>query len=118
MDTTQLQLPATQPNHPHSASKRRAAFARQATISAFGPKAIHALGEPDFADHRPDCGPRPIGKIAAKVADDKGVLALRHWLNQAGRADSDEERKAALEIAGEIARLVGLDIDPTGRRTT
>ncbi len=41
--------------------------------------------------------------------------ALRgQW--QAARAHSDEEREAALEIAGEIARFMGLDIDLTGRR--
>ncbi len=102
------------PNTP--SVKRRAAFAREAAIDAFGPKAIHALGAPGSADRRPGHEARPLGKITAKVANDTGQRALRHWLNQAGRADSDEERTAALEIAGEIAGLMGLDADLIGRR--
>ncbi len=117
MDTTHLQLPATQPNHPHSASKRRAAFARQAAIDAFGPRAARTLDGPVVEDRRPTPGPRALGRVAAKVTNNTGMHALRHWLNQAGRADSDEKREVALEIAGEIARLLGLDIDLT-RRTT
>ena len=58
---------STQPNHHHSASKRRAAFARQAAIAAFGPRAIHALDEPDFEDRKPERAPRHIGQVAAKV---------------------------------------------------
>ena len=104
----------SRPNHPSPASKHRADFAREATIAAFGGRAIQALGNPNFEDRRPDHGPRSLGKIAAKVANDTGMKAVRHWLNQAGRADSDEERQAALEIAAEIADLMGLD--PIGRR--
>ena len=99
-------------------AKHRAGFAREATLDAFGRKAAHTLEEPDFEDRQPDPGPRALGRVAAKVADDTGMKALRHWLNQAGRADSGEEREAALEIAGEIASLMGLDADLTGRRAT
>ena len=38
---------STRPDRPHPSSKRRAAFARQATIRAFGPKAIRAQAESD-----------------------------------------------------------------------
>ncbi len=92
----------------------RAAFARDAAIDAFGPKAISSLDDGGFEDRRPDYGPRPLGKIAAKTTNDIGIQALRHWLNQAGQADSDEEREAALEIAAEIARLLGLPASTTG----
>ena len=85
----------------------RAAFAREAAIDAFGPRAVPALDESDFEDRRPDHGPRPLGQIAAQVTNSTGMKALRYWLNQAGRADSDEERRAALEIADKIARSMG-----------
>ncbi len=67
MDTTQLQLPATQPNHPHSALKRRGAFAREAAIDAFGPGAARTLDEPHFADRQPDQSPRLLGRLVAKM---------------------------------------------------
>ncbi len=89
----------------------RAAFAREAAINAFGPKAITALDEPDFEDRKPHEGPRHIGEVATKVTKDTGQRALRYWLNQAGRADSDAERQAALRTAHEIGRLTGLDAD-------
>ncbi len=94
----------------------RATFAREAAIDAFGPRAIQARDEPGFEDRRPAHGPRPLGQIAAQVTNNTGMKALRYWLNQAGRADSDQEREAALEIAGEIARLAGLETDLIGRK--
>ena len=89
----------------------RAAFAREAAINAFGHKAITALDEPDFEDRKPQEGPRHIGEVATKVTKDTGQRALRYWLNQAGRADSDAERQAPLLTAHEIGRLMGLDAD-------
>ena len=56
-------------------------------------------------------GLRPFGKIAAGIATD---LRFRRQ-GQAAQAESDEEREAALEIAGEIARLAGLETDPIGQ---
>ena len=59
---------STRPSRPHpNSTRRRASFAREATIAAFGPKAIHALDEPDFADRQPDEGPRPLGQVLAKM---------------------------------------------------
>ena len=115
MDTTYLQLPATQPNHHHSALKRRAAFARQAAIAAFGSKAIHALDKPNVEVCQPDHGPRPRGKVATTITRDTGLQAIRHWLAQAAKAESDEERETVLEIAGEIARLMGLEVNLIGQ---
>ncbi len=110
--TTQATEPAPSPQH-------RADFAREATIAAFGPKAIHALDEPNVYSHRPNHGPRPLGQIAAKVADDTGIKAFRHWMAQAAKAESEEEREAAQKIAAEIARLLGLPgIGPDARKAT
>ena len=108
--TTELPVPSNQ---------NRAAYARQATFKAFGQRARWALDEPDFADRAPDDAPRPIGPIAAKVVEDVGRRALAHWLNQAAKAETDEEREAALEIARNIARMAGVPhADLIGRGAT
>ena len=111
MSTTPSRRASTRPDLPDPISKRHANFARQAAIDAFGPKAVHHLNGADFEDRQPNGAFRPIGQVAAKITNDTGRKALRHWLNQAGRADSEEERAVALEIAGEIGRLMGIDID-------
>ena len=87
----------------------RAAYARDAVFEEFSPRAARALDYDGFEDRKPHEGPRHIGEVAAKVTNDTGQRALRHWLNQAGRADSDEERQAALKIASKIANLMNLD---------
>ncbi len=107
---------ATRPASCTPSAKQRAALARDHVFADFPPSAARALDQSNFVDRRPDQEPRPLGKIARKVTDDTGLKALRHWLNQAGRADSDEEREAALEIAREIANLMGLDADLISRR--
>ncbi len=70
----------------HSA-KHRASFARQATI----------------------------GEVATAVVNNVGNQALRHGLHETGRADTDEKREAALEIAAGIVQLMGLDVDLIAR---
>ncbi len=92
----------------------RANFARAAVFAEFGTRNARALDQGDFVDRRPKQGPRHIGEVAAKVTNDTGQKSLRYWLNQAGRADTDDERKAALHTAHEIARLAGLDADLIG----
>ena len=57
---------------------------------------------PNVAAGRPDHGLRPLGKITTKVTHDTGMKSLRHWLHQAGRAATDDEREAALEIGGPV----------------
>ena len=86
----------------------RAAYAREATITAFGPRAVPALDEPGFQDRQPDHGPRRIGEVATTVTRQSGTASFRHWLNLAGRADTDEERAVALRIARNIARAAGV----------
>ena len=116
MSTTATTRRATAPESPCPFDQRRADFARQAAIAAFGRKAIHALDEPGFKDRQPDHGPRPLGTIATKVTHDTGRKALHHWLAQAAQAESEKERKVALKIAGKIANLMGLDADLISRR--
>ena len=96
---------ATRPAPRTSATSSRASFAREAAIDAFGPRAVHALGEPDVDNHPPDHGPRPLGQIAATVTRDTGLQAIRHWMVQAAQAEGDDERRAALEIAREITKI-------------
>ena len=55
-----------------------------------------------------DRKPKNAGKAPA---DDVGDRALTHWLDQAAQADNETDRGVALEIAREIARLAGIDID-------
>ena len=52
---------------------------------------------------------KPLGQVAATVTRDTGLQAIRHWLAQAAKADSNEEREVALVIASEIANLMGLE---------
>ena len=112
-------LPSRRSNRPADLpSFRRVTFAREAAIHAFGPQGVQALDHGDFQDRRPDQAPRLLEQVTVKVARETGQTALRYWLNQAAHAGSDEEREAALEIAGEIARLMGLKAVLTGRRAT
>ncbi len=89
----------------------RATFARSAVYEEFQPQHARAITQSDFRDRRPNDGPRHIGEVAAGVVHDVGDRALRHWLAQAVQAETYEDRAVALEIASEIARLAGIDID-------
>jgi hypothetical protein len=90
------------------ASKRRAAFAREAVFEEFSPRAARALDYDGFEDHKPHEGPRLIGEVATTVTRQSGTASFRHWLNQAGQANTDEERAADLRIARNIARAAGV----------
>ncbi len=105
---------ATAPDSSPSVSNRRADFARQAVFEDFRPSNARAIDQGDFKDREPESGPRQIGQVAAKITNETGQKAVRHWLNQAARAETDEDRAVALKIADEIADLMGLD--PIGRR--
>ena len=86
----------------------RAAYARAAVFEEFSPRDARALDQDDFRDRAPNQEPRHIGQVTAKVTNDTGQRALRHWLNQAGQADTDDEHQAALKIARNIARAAGV----------
>ena len=87
-------------------------YARDAVFDGFCHRDARAIDYDGFVDRGPGEAPRHIGQVATKITHDTGQKSLRHWLNKGGRADTDEEREAARDIASEIARLMGIDIDP------
>ena len=109
---------ATRPTSNAQSPQHRADFAREATIDVFGPQGAQALDHGDFQDRQPGQAPRLLEQVTVKVARDTGQTALHYGLNQAAHAGRDEERNAALTVAGEIARLMGLKAVLTGRRAT
>ncbi len=102
---------ATAPDPSPSVSNRRAASARDAVFAEFRPGDARAIDQGDFVDRAPDQAPRALGTITTKITHDTDQKSLRYWLNQAGRADSEEEREAALRTAHKIARVAGLKVD-------
>ncbi len=101
---------STQPNHHHSASKRRATFARQCALDAFGCRAIHHLGDPDFQNLE------PVGEPLDSDEAVDGRKAISRWLRLAANADG-EAADTAFETADELRRVLGLSwADLLGRR--
>ena len=86
--------------------KRRAGFARGLALDAHR-RSSWALDEPNFEDRRPDQAPRQLGEVATEVVGDVGEAALDHWLRQVARTRG-EEHKVALQIAHEIAEMIGV----------
>ena len=116
MNTTSLRRASTRLDRAYQISKHRANFARQAVRLEFRARDARSLDRGDFEDRLPHERPRHIGEVAAKVTNDTGQRTLRHRLNQAGQADTDEERGAALKSARNIARIAGLKVDLPGQR--
>ncbi len=87
-------------------SNCRDAFARGFALNAH-PKSRWALDDPDFQDRRADQAPRQLGDVAAEVVGNVGEVALDHWLREAARTEG-EEHKVALQIAQEIAAMIGV----------
>ncbi len=80
----------------------RAAFAREATIDAFGPRAIRALDEPDFRDRK------PVDELHGAAEPVDGIQAATHWLSLAASLDG-AEAETAYQTADELRRVLGLD---------
>ena len=114
MSIIPLSRRSNRPDQPDPISKHHAAFARQAVRLEFRPRDARAIDQSGFVDRGPGEAPRALGPIATKITQNTGQKSLHYWLNQAGRADTDDERKAALHTAHEIARLAGLDADLIG----
>ncbi len=91
-------------------------YARDAVFDGFCHRDARAIDYDGFVDRKPHEGPRHVGEVTAKVTNDTDQKSLRYWLNQAGRADSEEEREAALRTAHKIARVAGLKVDLPGQR--
>jgi hypothetical protein len=103
--TTKLRR-ASRSDSPATSEKRRAGFARGLALDAHR-KNAWALHEPDFQDRRPNEAPRQLGDVAAEHVGDVGEAALDHWLREAARTEG-EEHKVALQIAQEIAAMIGV----------
>ena len=93
-------------NSPHHSIRPRNRFARAARNKAFRARDLSLAREPGFVDRQPD-QPVRLGDVATEVVADVGQRALRHWLNQAAQAEG-EEREVALQIAKEIAAMIGV----------
>ncbi len=86
----------------------RTDFARAAVFAEFRPRDARALDHGGFQDRQSTGTPRHLGAVVGGDVD-IGQRALRHWLTQAAQFDG-QERDAALDVAREIARLIGCDI--------
>ena len=102
--TTTIPRQATQPD-PRT-PKTCDAFAEAACRDAFRARDLRLAREPDFVD-RP---PRRLGEITKQIVAETGEKAVHHWLEEATRAETQQERAAALEIAENIAKVLGLTL--------
>ena len=98
----------TRSDHPRFTPKRRVDFARAAVFEEFCARDARALDHGGFRDRRSTDTPRHLGEMVGGDVD-TGQRALRHWLTQAAQLGG-QERDAALDVAREIARLIGCDI--------
>jgi hypothetical protein len=79
-----------------------ASFARQAAIEAFGPKAVHHLIGPDFADRKPGDDLKDADEIV------EGREAIAGWLALAMSSEG-EEAEVAYQTADELRRTLRLE---------
>jgi hypothetical protein len=82
-------------------------YAREARNKAFRARDLSLAREPSFVDRQPEDSV-PLGVVVDAVVDDLGQRALEHWIKEAAEAEG-EEREAALEIAKEIANMIGVE---------
>ena len=76
-------------------------FARQATIEAFGPQAIHNLNGPPFVDRE------PLDELRDPDEPVDGREVVSRWLKLAANTDG-EAAETAFETADELRRVLGL----------
>jgi hypothetical protein len=107
MSTTTIPRQATQPNP--STPKPCDAFAEAAWRDVFRDRDLRLAREPGFVD-RPPQKPRRLGEITTKIVAEAGERAVQHWLDAATRAENQQKRAAALEIAENIAKALGLTL--------
>ncbi len=85
-------------------------FAREATLDAFGRKAIHYLENSDFTDREPGADLEDADAII------DGRQAVSRWLVLACTLEG-EEAKTAYETADELRQVLGLEwADLLGRK--
>lgn len=83
------------------------AFAQAALGLAFRGRDLSLAREPDFLDHPP----RRLGEIANRIVAETGQKAVHHWLDEATRAETQQERAAALVSAQKVAKTLGLTLE-------
>ena len=93
---------ATAPDPSTSVSNRRATFARQCALDAFGCRAIHHLGDPYFQDRE------PVGEPLDSDEAVDGREAVARWLRLAANTDG-EAAETAFETADELRQVLGLE---------
>ncbi len=103
---TQSRSSATERSAQNS-SKHNDAFAKAALGEVFRARDLSLAREPDFVDHPP---PRRLGEIANKIVAETGQKAVHHWLDEATRAENQQERAAALETAEKIAKRMNVPL--------
>lgn len=105
MSTTTCRSASSQHNSNH-----RDVFAEAALGDAFRGRDLSLAREPHFVDRQPHQQPKRLGDIAAEAVGDVGQAALDHSLRQAARTHG-KEREVALQIAREIADMIGVPWD-------
>ena len=102
---------ATAPSPSSPSNSHRASFARQATIEAFGPKAVHHLIGPDLADRKPGDDLQDADEII------EGREAIARWLALAMSSEG-EEAETAYETADGLRQILGLGRPRQSERAT
>ena len=97
---TEIASGATAPENP--APNRRATFARECALDAFGRGAIHHLKSAAFQDREPLDEPHDPDEAV------DGRETVSRWLKLAANADGDEA-DTAFETADELRRVLGLE---------
>ena len=95
----------------HTLTKSSDAFAEAAVGDAFRGRDLSLACESEFVDRPPHQQPRRLGEVVDQVVGETGEKAVCHWLDEAGRAETQQERAAALEIAENIAKALGLTLE-------
>ena len=91
---------ATAPDNP--IPNRRATFAHQCALDAFGRGAIHHLNSPAFQEREPIDEPLDPDEAV------DGREAVSRWLKLAANADG-EAAQTAFDTADELRRVLGLE---------
>ena len=85
-------------------------FAEAACRAAFRDRDLRLARAADFVDRSANQQPHRLGEVVDQVVAESGEKAVNHWLDEATRAETKQERAAALEIAENIAKALGLTL--------
>ena len=92
-------------------TKTSDAYAEAALGDVFRGRGLSLAREPAFVDRPPHQQFRRLGEVVDQVVAETGQKAVHHWLDEASRAETKQERAAALEIAQNIAKSLGLTLE-------